>query len=198
MARIPYPEPAEVPASLAPILADQINVFRMAGHSPILLSLFSVYSTSLLTHTALGARERELVILACAQLYGSDYEWRQHLRTAPQTGLTGSHFDALAARHFSAPVFTEHEQVLLEFVTTCVHRPRPPAAVLNRFRARFSDRHLVEILALLGNYLTIARLSTVLEVEVDVPEQVDAAAFWDRANGLVDSLIDRIARQWAP
>ncbi|WP_100470711.1 carboxymuconolactone decarboxylase family protein [Mycobacteroides abscessus] len=196
MARIPYPRPADiVPATLQPVFGHQINIFRMTAHSPLLFTLFHLYSVSLLTHAVIDKKDRELVILACAKIFSSDYEWCQHLRTAPAAGVTDVQLDALVRKEFDSAVFTRTEQALLAVVAATARDGAVHPHVLERFLAHFSRRELIEVLALVGNYFTIARISTVLDIEIDPPSECGASIYWQMADGLTDHLMAEVA-EW--
>ena len=50
-----------------------------------------------------------------------------------------------------------------------MHSPRVSDELFERVRAQFSDREIVELLFAIGDYLMLARVMTILDVDLDQP-----------------------------
>ncbi|MGC5341264.1 carboxymuconolactone decarboxylase family protein [Streptomyces sp. DT171] len=172
MARIPYPEFApdfRMPTPLygSPQDATLLNVFRMLGHSPGLLTAVANIGLSQLTEGELSDFDRELTILAGARCFGSDYVWAQHEQLAAQFGISTDQLKALHAYDLDAPCFDRPQRDLLALVAEVAADARADDALLKRVRDHRGDRQLVEIIGLVGVYFLVSRVTTTLDIEID-------------------------------
>ncbi len=171
MARIPLPtrESLSDPemqqrwdrfAARGPVL----NVLRMFMVNPeIELNARQVWGASGLT-----PRMRELVILRCAYVQRSTYEWHQHVRIATGEGLTATEINAVGTWQ-NATVFSDEERVLLAYVDELALMPRPSDAV---FETVSKDRTPAEVLGvtmLITLYFQLARMMAAFDLETETP-----------------------------
>src|SRR5215216_2447272 len=85
-----------------------LNVFRLFMANPgIDLNAGRIWQA-----TGLVPREREIVILRCAYVKQSTYEWHQHVRIARDAGLTPTEINALRSWRDAAG-FSDDERALL-------------------------------------------------------------------------------------
>ena len=177
-ARIPLPDEGTVAAALddsPPYMreaADRgalINVFRMLMYSPGIGAEVARLGSAIFATSALTDIDRELAILACGACYRAPYEASQHEPISRAAGVSDQQRAAVAARRWNAMCFTEAQQALLAFVAAVAAAPVVPDAVFTAMRQHYSDRQLVEAIALAGNYFLIGRLTTVLNVPLDPP-----------------------------
>jgi 4-carboxymuconolactone decarboxylase len=73
---------------------------------------------------------------------------------------------AASARDTSGP-FTGAQQAAIELAAAVVRGPRISDDLYDCIRAQFSDREIVELLLAIGDYLMLARVMTVLELDID-------------------------------
>ena len=115
---------------------------------------------------------RELAILAVARDAQAEYEWIQHVAIAKQVGATDEHIRALEERGTSA--FSDAQRAAIELAEVVVSGPRVDDDLFSRLQANFDDREIVELLLAIGDYLMLARVMTVLEIDLDEPATTGA------------------------
>ena len=188
-ARISLPDDAAVTAALrdAPLPLRQaaetghlINVFRMLMYSPSIGVEVARLCAAIFAYSALTDVDRELAILACGACFQAPYEAAQHRPISRAVGVTSQQRAALAARRWNAGCFTPAQQALLAFVAAVAATPAVPDAAFNAIRRYYSDRQVVEVITLTGNYFLIARLTTILDIPLD-PRADDAVLHAVRA-----------------
>ena len=108
---------------------------------------------------------REAVILRVAFLCDSAYERMQHLEQAKKVGWSDEQIAAIEAGVREA--LPDDLRQVLAFVDDCVATTRVSDAAFSAARDVLSDRDLATLIALIGHYMTIARLTGTLEVELD-------------------------------
>jgi alkylhydroperoxidase family enzyme len=189
VARIPFPDDAAVAAALsdspppmrkAAERGALINVFRMLMYSPDVGVAVAELGSAIFACAALTDIDRELAILACGACFRAPYEASQHDPISRAVGVSDQQRAAVAAGRWYAGCFTAAQQALLAFVAAVAAAPAVPDAVFTAMRQHYSDRQLVEAIALAGNYFLIGRLTTVLNVPLDPPAD-DAVLRFGRA-----------------
>ena len=171
MSRIPLVDPADMtagqrqqydrfPSNLtrALLLADG----RLARALP--------ESANALRASGLDDGIREAVILRVAALSDSAYERMQHLGQARKVGWTDEQIGDIEAGNRGA--LPDDLAAVLAFVDECVATTHVSDRVFRALRDVLSDRDVVTVILLVGHYMTVARLTGSLEVELD--EEPDA------------------------
>jgi len=99
---------------------------------------------------------RELAILATARETDCRFEWADHEQRALDAGVRAAAVEIIKAG--SAPAgLTDDEAGVVRYVQQLLNAPhRIDDAVFNGLRARLSDRHLVELTAMVGMYAALA------------------------------------------
>jgi alkylhydroperoxidase family enzyme len=116
---------------------------------------------------------REAAILRVAALNRSAYERFQHLGQARTLGWTDQQIADIESGRFDD--LDAASAALLAFVDACVAGPDTTDETLAAARAVLTDRQLVTVIVLVGHYMTVARLTGILRIELD--ESPDA---WTR------------------
>ncbi len=95
---IPLPTDDQIPASILDTLKKlpPVNIFRMLAHAPASFDGFIQLAASILLHSELDARKREIAVLRVAHVTRSNYEWTQHVRIAKQAGLSQEEIDRIS------------------------------------------------------------------------------------------------------
>jgi alkylhydroperoxidase family enzyme len=177
-ARIPFPDDEAVAMALdgAPPITRQpaehghlINVFRMLMYCPDVGVQVARLGSAIFASSALSEIDRELAILACGSCFGAPYEMSQHEPISRAVGVSGEQRAAVAARNLNAGCLSPRQRALLTFVAAVADAPVVPDTVYNAMQFHYSDRQIVEAIALTGNYFLIGRLTTVLNVPLDPP-----------------------------
>jgi 4-carboxymuconolactone decarboxylase len=167
MSRIPYPDLKRLPEDTQKMLAGTpLNVVRMAAHaSPAMFEAQGKLAYVIASPDVLDPKLRETAILRVAHLSGSDYELHHHLPLARAAGLTEDDLTAIAGG-----LYAELDPLLAAvaaFVDEVVLQLAPSDETLARIRALVSDRILVNIVATVGHYMSVARLIAVTGPEID-------------------------------
>ncbi len=170
MARLAYPEPDalsdEASAALAALPAP-LNIFRMMANAPTLVGPGIALGRALLTTLELAPKLREMTILAVAQRTEAAYEWAQHEPMARAAGVTDDQIEALSAGTLAAACFTDRERAALSLLELTVSGQPCRDEQFAALSTHFSARELVELLTVCGYYLMLARIMTVLAVDID-------------------------------
>lgn len=180
MARIEYPDPATLSEQTQRALdrMPPLNVFKMLSHADTAFVHFLRMTGGLWTEAELSPRKRELAILYVARLTEAEYEWFQHTAIALHSDVTQSEIDAIEAGNVGAPDFGEADAALLAMTRSIVTEKRSDDATFAAANAHLSSRELVELHLVVGAYVSLARLMTNLELELD--EQQAAALIGER------------------
>lgn len=171
MARIPLPDRATLTdealqrrwdrlAERGPVL----NVFRLFMANPAI----ELNARRLWEASGLSPRQREIVILRCAYLRRSTYEWQQHVRIATAEGLTPAEINAITAWQ-DAPIFSAAERVLLAYVDELAAYPRPGEAVFARLAEGRSPGEVLGVTMLITMYFQLAHVMAALDLETEEP-----------------------------
>lgn len=175
MARLPYPARDAMPAATADLLngLPRNNITEMLAHAQPLTEPFLRMAQVQFTALELSDRQRELVILAVSGLVECDYEYVQHRPMFAAVGIDADLRDRVRGGDVEAPD-DPGERALLAFVVAVVRAPRITDDVFAATRRHLTFRQIVEVLQLVGFYWGVGRMSTVLELELDIPEGVES------------------------
>jgi alkylhydroperoxidase family enzyme len=191
VARIEPVDPAQTSDKVRAALDSlpPLNIFRTLAHAETAFRPFLRFGGAVLGELALDPLVRELAILTVAKEAEAEYEWAQHVAIAKTVGATDAQINALAKADSCATEgaderiaqaarrdaegeaypFTGAQQAAIELAAAVVRGPRISDDVFDCIRAQFSDREIVELLLTIGDYLMLARLMTVLEIDLDEP-----------------------------
>ena len=170
---------ARVPLPTRDTLTDealQRRWERTASRGPVLniMRLFMVNPTIELNARAiwrasgLAPRAREIVILRCAAVRESVYEWHQHVRIALSEGLQRA--EIAAVRHWhEADCFSEPERVLLAYVDALASAPRPDDSIYAAVAAGRSPAEIVGVTMLITTYFQLAAVMAAFDLETEEP-----------------------------
>lgn len=170
MARIPLPTRDD----LAP--EDQARWDRTAERGPVLniqrvffanpgirLDAFAAWNAS-----GLDARQRELVILRCAFVKQSTYEWHQHVRIARGAGVTDAEINGVRDWQ-KGTLFSPSDRALLAYVDAMASAPRPSIEVFDALHIGRSAADVVGITFLVTLYFQLAHVMAALDLETEEP-----------------------------
>lgn len=120
--------------------------------------------------TTLTDREREIAILAVADARRASFEWYAHERLGRACGLTDKEIETV--RRGEGHVFDEPREVAAHAVAATLAAGQSlDDAAYERVAAEFTERELVELVALIGYYMMLATLLDAFDV--GVPEGDD-------------------------
>jgi len=172
MARIPYFDFNQASPALAKIMEGRrpLNMYGLIGHADESAISFLGLGRSLLTASTLEPRLRELVILRTATLCGADYEIRQHRKTAARIGIAATKVEAVtvnAEGRIHPAAFNASELAVLNFTDGVVRDVKASKLLFDAVTTVLTQRQLVELLMLIGFYLTASRIGENLEIDLE-------------------------------
>lgn len=170
MSRIPYPDASQLSdektaflASLSPVL----NISRMSMHmSDNLWAGWVKFARTVAYEIAIDKDLRELLILRVANLSNSDYEVLHHYQAALDAGATPAKCAAMETGDFGA--LDPREVTMATFVTELVENVSARDETLEMVRKHFSDEDVFGVVALVGAYMTTARIIATGGVQAEV------------------------------
>jgi alkylhydroperoxidase family enzyme len=129
MTRAPYLTSATAPPESSDVLAKledrglDMRLLRAVANSPGALRNFARLGNSLIRHTSLAPRLRELVILDLSIRTNAPYEWFEHEPMAMQAGLTAEEIAAVQAQSpGKSATLSDGDRHVLEFARAVVER----------------------------------------------------------------------------
>jgi alkylhydroperoxidase family enzyme len=105
--------PEDVERRLKELGGRPINLYRALANQPDMLRAWVEFAWSLRERCSLPRSLRELVILRCAQMYGSEYEWEHHLVMARAAGVEEGQISGLGGWRESPELFDAGERAAL-------------------------------------------------------------------------------------
>jgi alkylhydroperoxidase family enzyme len=179
MARLPYVDPVAANPEVAEALGalPPLNIFGMVANAETAFRPWLGLGAALLGRLQLDARLREIAILEVARLSGSRYEWVQHEAIATALGVGRDEVDAVEHGHVDR--LGDDARAVVEFTREVVHEVGAQEATLDAVRAHLAPREIVELLLVIGQYMSVARIAATCGIEIDDPAQlavVEAAA----------------------
>ena len=119
----------------------------------------------LLGKGVLDPRERELAVLRVGWLCRAPYEWGQHVDIAKRYGVTAEEVER-ATTGSSAPGWTEHEAAILRGVEELLGDQSISDDTWEVLARSWTERQLLEYLALIGYYVSIAYSQNALRMRL--------------------------------
>ena len=115
-------------------------------------------------HTSLTNAETELAICTSARASNSDYIWNAHTRLGLQEGTRE---EALQAVDKHAPLdgLTSDEALIIRFGRELLEEPAVSDETFNAVRARYGERGLMELVAVMSVYTMNANILRVADVK---------------------------------
>jgi alkylhydroperoxidase family enzyme len=170
MARLPYVDPTNVAPTVADALRGlpNLHLFRMIGHAEGALLPWLGLGGALLSALSLDPVLRELVILQVAASTGSDYERVQHEAIAAAVGAAPEAVAAVTAGQLDCPALTRYAPVL-RIVAELADTHTTNEAGMNLLRTQLGARGSVELLLVVGFYLSLALLAAAVGLDPDPP-----------------------------
>jgi alkylhydroperoxidase family enzyme len=169
MALLPYPDRGALPGELAQMLGEMPRhaPIEMLAHSPQVAQQFLRLAQAQFTTLELSLYNRELVILTVAAFVGCEYEYSQHIPISAAAGVDPALGRSIWSSSVDESQLADRDRALLTFVGAVLRSPQVGDSQLGDVRGHFSNREIVEILQLTGFYWGLARLCTVLDLEIE-------------------------------
>ena len=168
MTRIPYADTAKLSETVKATLARApINIMRMvANASEPVFNGFGQFSAGFYQPSDLDPVLREVAILRVGYISKSAYEVFHHEGLGREVGLSDAQIAAIKAGR-PDPVLTPAQQAVMAFADDVILNVRAGDATLAAVRAHLSDRAVVDLILVIGLYMTVSRLLETAGVELD-------------------------------
>jgi alkylhydroperoxidase family enzyme len=127
---------------------------------------------------------RELAILRVARMTpGADYEWAQHVPILLAVGGTREQVAALEADELDSEALGDEGRLIVRFTTQVVRDATPDEETFAAMSSRFDSAQIVQLLLVIGQYMTVARVMATAQLEVDAVLGADVLAGVERQAG---------------
>lgn len=140
------------------------RVFTTIAHHRRLFRAWLHFGLRMMPYGTLATADTELVILRVATLCGSDYEWNQHVALGQRAGLSVEQI-ARVGDGADADGWSDRQRTLLRATDALVERKALDDATWSRLRGFCSERELIELCLLVGQYAMLAATLNALGVE---------------------------------
>jgi alkylhydroperoxidase family enzyme len=141
------------------------NIFAALGNNPHVLLGYLRLGNALWNHCGLDLRTREIVILRCAYLQNSAYEWHQHVRIGREAGLDNRTINAI--RNWRDGSFSPSEQALFAYADSLAASDHAGDPAFDGLRRHFDESAVVGITVLIAFYFATAKFLASAEVEIE-------------------------------
>lgn len=175
----PYPDFALAPPEVRDTfeaLPAKINLFRMLAHSHGTYPALMQFTQAVFKQLELSKRHYELIVLFTGHKTRAEYEWRQHLGTAPKAGVRPDQIAAIESDDFYDPsIFDEHERCLLRMADELMRDGAVATHTLKKARRHFTPGQIIEIGIVVGFYRMLAGVIRTVDLDYN-PEAAKALA----------------------
>jgi 4-carboxymuconolactone decarboxylase len=115
-------------------------------------------------HTSLTNAETELAICTSARASNSDYIWNAHARLGLSEGVREEALQAVDT-HGPLDALTADEALIIRFGRELLEQPKVSDDTFNAVRARFGERGLMELVAVMSVYTMNANILRVMDFQ---------------------------------
>ena len=114
----------------------------------------------------LPPRDRQLAVLRTGWLHQAPYKWGQHVQWSKAVGITSEEIERVTLGS-SAPEWTAHERAVLQVAEELHERSMVCDATWNTLAESLDDRQMFELMALCGQFTTIAYVQNSLRLRLE-------------------------------
>ena len=179
MPRVTLPDPEHMSARQREVYDKVVSgprgrvqgPLRAAIHNPELADRWQALGALLRYSTSLTPRLSEIAILVTARQCRSPFEWYAHRQEAEKAGIEREIIEALLAE--SPPALSGDDELVYRFASELNQFKSVSDATYAKTLARFGERTVVELTALVGYYTMVAM--TLNAHEIPLPEGVAPA-----------------------
>lgn len=174
MARVPYPNKADLPEQDRAIFermerergVPTPNIFLALANAPNLLDRILSFAGELRHGTVFEKRFRELGVLMVGLVTKCAYEFDHHWNAALQAGVTREQLESLA-QFETAPVFDDKERAVLRYAKEATETGEVAAPTWDALRRHFDVRQAMEIVLTVAWYNAVVRILLPLKIETE-------------------------------
>ena len=157
------PELAEIEAKIQAERGRVSLLYQVLLNSAPLAKGWEAMLTAVRNQSSVPADLRELMILRVAVVNHAPYEFEAHIPHAQKAGTSDAKIAAVREAGISA-LFTEDEALVLELADVMTRDIDVPEALMNRIKAKFDARAVVEIVATVAAYNMVSRFLEALQI----------------------------------
>ena len=146
-------------------------------HNPNIADGFNTLMGSIRTKTSLGLDHMEIAVCYVAVLNNATYEWTAHAPLALKAGVKREALEAVLKGDVkNSSVLTEAEIDVLEFTYQSTKNIKIDEELMEKLKARYTDRQVMELTITVGSYNMVSRFLVALDVtesngkELKMPE----------------------------
>jgi alkylhydroperoxidase family enzyme len=165
MARLPYVDPAALPADQRDLLVRPIHLYRAMVNAPGITRAFLGLANQIRHASLLDARLRELAILQVAWDTRSAYEWSHHVKIGRDFGVTSEDLRAISSGDWRG--LAQDAQFVLAAARGIAQDGDLADVQVEDLRATFGEQVLTELLLVCSIYVGLARFLHVARVDVE-------------------------------
>ena len=144
----------------------ELGIFRMVANAQGSFVEWARLGGRCLDPALFDPRLREIAILQVAHLTpGAEYEWVQHVAIAKAVGATQEEIDAVASGELDP--LAPDARLIAEFTTQVVRDAAPDDATLAAMRTRHTTEQIVQLLLVIGQYMTLGRIMATSQLDLD-------------------------------
>ncbi|MEJ0022518.1 MAG: carboxymuconolactone decarboxylase family protein [Alphaproteobacteria bacterium] len=151
-------------ADMAQGFAGKLNVYRTMAHHPALVRAWASLRTHVVVNNVLGEQASEIVILRIGHHWKSDYEWTHHVVRGRAVGLSDARIESMRGEPGG---MTPGDRVLAEAVDALLQTGRLPAAQREALIAAIGEKGVLDVMATIGMYTTLAFIVNTFETPID-------------------------------
>jgi alkylhydroperoxidase family enzyme len=162
------------PASIAAMkdgFAGQLNVYRVMAHHPPLLAAWEGLRNHVVRGNALSLQQLEVVILRTGHRWDADYEWAHHVVRGLRAGLSEVRIRRTCLEAEARD--NDEDGLLIRAVDALVDEGVLDPALLDALRAAVGAPGVLDLMATVGLYTTLAFIVKTFETPLD--EDISAA-----------------------
>lgn len=150
-------------------LGRLLGPYNAMLHSPCVGMPLQDLGAAVRFRTGFSPREREIAILIVAAYWKSDYIWYAHARTGHDVGLSDAELGKLQVG--DDPLFEDsREQVVYKVMANLIRTGDLSDGMYADSVAELGHATLVDLITLMGYYITLAQLLRVFKVGVPTDE----------------------------
>ncbi len=170
-----WPEAAG--AALAPLLPPTgrpkgenrpkgLNALGVLARYPELALAYNTFSGQIMYGSRLSARHRELLVLRVASVRQAEYEWRQHVASAPDNGVDAGEVARVAVGP-EAPGWSDLERALLRAADELLGDALIADETWSTLEGELDEHQMMDVVFTVGAYDTLAMALRTFAVPLD-------------------------------
>ncbi len=157
------PELAEIEASIMAQRGRISPLYQVLLNSAPLAKGWEAMLTAVRNQSSVPADLRELMILRVAVVNHAPYEFEAHIPHAKKAGSSDAKIAAVREAGIST-LFTADEALVIELADVMTRDIDVPEALMDRIKAKFDSRAVVEIVATVAAYNMVSRFLEALQI----------------------------------